>query len=154
MISVDYYMFSLCNYSRVVMDDGDVWPLAQLVNAASFGVVVQRGRTAIVAADDNSLVGHTFETLPAFQPTFAEAFTVRSMETTEWVCVSRNGAEREVAYQPVDAVCTVPANWGFIVISGEVDVGGTRVARDQLYLPRDHEVVITSAAPAELLLIR
>jgi len=154
MISVDYHMFSLCNYSRVTMGAGDVWPLERHVNAASFGVVVQQGRTEITQCDNAALVGHVFASKPEFQPTFAEAFTITSLLGAEWVCVSRNGTDRELVYQPVDAVHTVPAGWGFIVISGEVDVGSTRVSRDCLYLPRDHEVVITSSAPAELLLVR
>lgn len=155
MITIDIHRFSTCNYARVSMQQGDTWPIPQGTNEASFGVVVLNGSTTVVACEDLSLIGHKYPTSPSVQPVPDVAYTVQADTDVSWVCVSNNDTgPRQIAYQQFEASYSVPADWGFIVISGEVDVGGVPVPVDGLYRPRDSEVVIAAAGAAEILLVR
>lgn len=155
MIDIDIHRFRLANYARVKLDKDDEWAIPEGTNCASMGVLVLRGSTEVIECDDATVVGKTYPTAPTIQPVPNIAYTIRATEDVEWVCISDNDSgPRALAYQPFNAVCSIPTDWGFIVVSGETFVDGVPVPVDSCYLPRDHEVVVTATGDAQIILIK
>ena len=72
-----------------------------------------------------------------------------------WALERRDTGEfidRAVVHQPVDGTFILPAGWGFIVATGEVDCDGQFAEQFDYFRPRDTDKTVVGTA--DLLLVR
>lgn len=154
--------YTACTVDYVELAPGETFRFVQEAASASFGFFGLGGGTTML---EGSVVGRTFTGEGEWCPNgldlgwsndeigHAEMLLEAGPGGAKWMCISRNATgDREIQHVSVDGAATVPAGWGFVVATGNVDFENKTATQFQYAAPRSADFTVTGQA--DLLLVR
>lgn len=147
------FMYSPCNYDIVTLQDGEEFTFPLEAVAKAFGLVMISGRSEIIATSASDM-GRVWDQIGVLDTCAQHSdITVRATGITSWACLSDNGTgAREFAQANVTGTYSLPAGWGFIVISGSVMCDGLAATANSYFRPR--ETVLEISGTGLLVLVK
>jgi hypothetical protein len=155
MLQNNVYIYSVCEYNRSTLDDGDVHVLPKEANAASFAVCLLSGEILISNAVESAVNGTVYQTGSIFPPCTHDVCTFTAIGAVDWICLHNESEnpDPEVQFFTVSTSATLPSGWGFFVATGSVNTSdGVTAEENNYYRPRNSD--ITLSGNATLILIK